>query len=100
MRTDLPVLVRMWVHDGDNFRLHLHLIPAAGPEVTAQRCFCDALRANPAPVTAYAERRRAVLADRPVGATGDNRGKAAFIRPVMRGNADADREEEPRCRGE
>ena len=51
-----PVFVGTLAHDGERFRLHLHLIPAGDPEVAAQRRFRDALGADPALVAAYAER--------------------------------------------
>lgn len=77
-----PVYVGTLTH-GDPFRLHLHLIPVADPEVAAQRRFRDALRANPALVAAYAEQKRAVLAAGAADAGDYNNGKAAFIRSVV-----------------
>lgn len=85
-----PVFVGTLTHDGVPFRLHLHLIPAADPEVTAQRRFRDALRADPALVAAYAERKRAVLAAGVTDGTDYNRGKAAFIRSVIEHEATAE----------
>lgn len=86
-----PVFVGTLAHDGVPFRLHLHLIPAADPEVAAQRRFRDALRADPTLVAAYAARKRAVLAgpERARDATDGtdyNRGKDAFIRAVIEGD--------------
>lgn len=86
-----PVFVGTLGHDGVRFRIHLHLIPAEDPEAAAQRRFRDALRADPALVTAYAARKRAVLAgpERARDATDYNRGKDAFIRAVIDGDPTA-----------
>jgi len=82
-----PVFVGTLMHDGDSFRLHLHVIPAGDSEVTDQRRFRDALRADPALVMEYAERNRAVLAAGVVDGTDYNRGKEAFIRSVLTGES-------------
>ncbi len=78
-----PVYVGTLEHDGEPFRLHLHAIPAHGPEVAAQRRFRDALRADPALVAAYAERKRVVLAAGVTDGHDYNLGKNAFIRSVI-----------------
>ncbi len=78
-----PVYVGTLDHDGEPFRLHLHVVPKADPEVAAQRRFRDALRADPTLVAAYAERKRAVLASGVDDGTDYNRGKEAFVRAVI-----------------
>ena len=85
-----PVFVGTLEHDGEPFRLHLHVVPAGDPEVAAQRRFREALRADPALVAAYAERKRAALAAGVTDGTVYNRGKAAFIRSVVGDEAVAD----------
>lgn len=79
-----PVFVGTLVHDGDAFRLHLHIIPVGDPEAAAQRRFRD----DPALVMEYAERKRAILAAGAVDRTDYNRGKEASIRSVMTGDMD------------
>ncbi|MDP9368138.1 MAG: GrpB family protein [Chloroflexota bacterium] len=80
-----PVYVGTLEHEGEPFRLHLHAIPADDPEVEAQRRFRDALRADPALVAAYAERKRGVLAAGVTDGHDYNLGKEAFIRSVTGG---------------
>ena len=80
---DRPVYVGTWEHEGEPFRIHLHAIPADDPEVEAQRRFRDALRADPALVAAYAERKWAVLAAGVTDGHDYNLGKEAFIRSVI-----------------
>jgi len=84
-----PVYVGTLEHDGEPFRIHLHAIPADDPEVEAQRRFRDALRADPALVAAYAERKRVVLTGGVTDGHDYNLGKEAFIRSVI-GGATAD----------
>ena len=88
-----PVYVGTLAHDGEPFRLHLHLIPAGDPEVATQRRFRDALRADPALVVAYAARKQAVLAAGASDGSDYNRGKEAFIRSVIGGEAAVDADE-------
>ncbi len=80
-----PVRIGTIVHDGDTFRLHVHIIAADSPEVAEQRRFRDRLRADPALVAAYVARKRAVLAEGVVDGGGYNRGKESFIQGVLGG---------------
>lgn len=48
-----PVRIGSIRHEGEPFRLHVHVIAADAEEVTAQRRFRDALRADPALVGEY-----------------------------------------------
>ncbi len=92
-----PVRIGTIEHDGDTFRLHVHIIAADSPEVAEQRRFRDRLRADPALVTAYVARKRAVLAEGVVDGGGYNRGKESFILGVlgspMPGSAKSERRE-------
>ena len=81
-----PVRIGMIEHDGDRFRLHVHIIAADAPEVAAQRRFRDRLRADPALVAAYVARKRAVLTAGVADSAGYNGGKAAFIQRVIDGD--------------
>lgn len=81
-----PVRIGTIDHDGETFRLHVHVIAAADPEVATQRSFRDALRADPALVAEYTSRKRAVLANGVTDGNEYNLGKDAFIKRVI-GNA-------------
>ncbi len=81
-----PVRIGMIEHDGERFRLHVHIIAANAPEVAIQRRFRDRLRADPALVAAYVARKRAVLAAGLADSAGYNEGKAVFIQRVIGGD--------------
>jgi GrpB-like predicted nucleotidyltransferase (UPF0157 family) len=54
-------------HDGaTDYRVHVHVVPAASPEVAAMRGFRDALRADPLLRRRYAGLKRAIVAGGPV----------------------------------
>jgi len=55
---DRPMRLGTLEHDGATFLLHLHVVPAASPEVAALRRFRDHLRADPQLVAAYVARKR------------------------------------------
>jgi GrpB-like predicted nucleotidyltransferase (UPF0157 family) len=46
---------------GEAFLVHVHVVPAASPEVAELRDFRDRLRADPALLDAYVEAKRAIL---------------------------------------
>ena len=48
------------------YRVHVHVVPASSPEVTAMRGFRDALRADPILRRRYAALKRAIVAGGPV----------------------------------
>ena len=85
-----PVRIGTIAHDGEAFRLHVHVIAADSPEVATQRRFRDALRADPALVEAYAARKRVVLAAGATDGNDYNLGKDAFIKGVLGAAATAE----------
>jgi GrpB-like predicted nucleotidyltransferase (UPF0157 family) len=59
---DRPMRVGSMVHQGGTFLLHIHLIPAASPEVDQIRFFRTCLRADPELLGAYVARKREIVA--------------------------------------
>jgi GrpB-like predicted nucleotidyltransferase (UPF0157 family) len=78
------VLVGMIEHDGEAFRLHVHVISADAAEVADQRHFRDSLRAHPDLVAEYGAVKRRALAAGVVDSYAYNDLKDAFIKMVMR----------------
>ena len=78
-----PVRIGTINHDGETFRLHIHVIAADFPEVAEQRTFRDTLRADPALVAEYVARKRAVLAGGVTDGNDYNLGKDDFIKRVL-----------------
>ena len=82
---DRPVRIGTIDHDGETFRLHVHVIAADAPEVVHQRAFRDTLRADPTFVAEYVARKRAVLAGGVSDSNDYNLGKDDFIKGVIHG---------------
>jgi GrpB-like predicted nucleotidyltransferase (UPF0157 family) len=61
-----PMLWGTLRHRPTDYRVHLHLVPASSPEVTALRGFRDALRADPILRRRYAALKRTIVAAGPV----------------------------------
>jgi GrpB-like predicted nucleotidyltransferase (UPF0157 family) len=61
-----PMLWGAFRHGPTEYRVHLHVVPAGSPEVTAMRGFRDALRADPLLRRRYAALKRAIVAGGPV----------------------------------
>jgi GrpB-like predicted nucleotidyltransferase (UPF0157 family) len=57
-----PMRVGVLEHQGNPFRVHVHVIAASSPEVAALRTFRERLRADPQIRTAYVARKRTILA--------------------------------------
>jgi GrpB-like predicted nucleotidyltransferase (UPF0157 family) len=78
-----PMRGGSWVHDGETFLLHVHLIPADSPEVDQMRFFRACLRADPELLKAYVARKREIIA----GGVSDSleycRIKGEFIKEVL-----------------
>src|SRR4029453_10294702 len=56
-----PMLWGAFHHGPTVYRVHVHVVPAASPEVTAMRGFRDALRADPLLRRRYAALKRAIV---------------------------------------
>jgi GrpB-like predicted nucleotidyltransferase (UPF0157 family) len=61
-----PMLWGAFRHGPTDHRVHVHVVPASSPEVTALRGFRDALRADPLLRRRYAALKRAIVAGGPV----------------------------------
>jgi GrpB-like predicted nucleotidyltransferase (UPF0157 family) len=61
-----PMLWGGFRHGSTDYRVHVHVVPASSPEVTAMRGFRDALRADPLLRRRYAALKRAIVAGGPV----------------------------------
>ncbi|MGH2530843.1 MAG: GrpB family protein [Thermomicrobiales bacterium] len=83
-----PVRIGTIEHDGETFRLHVHVIAADAPEAADQIGFRDRLRADPALVAEYVARKRAVLTGGVRDANEYNQGKEVFIQRVLGDSAD------------
>ena len=78
-----PVRIGSVAHDGDPFRVHVHVIARDDPEVARQRHFRDTLRSDPALVAAYvADKRRIAAAGGIAGGPQYAEAKGAFIASV------------------
>ncbi|MGH2557940.1 MAG: GrpB family protein [Thermomicrobiales bacterium] len=78
-----PVRLGTIAHNGETFRLHVHVIVAGSPEAAEQLHFRDRLRADAALVTEYVARKRAVLVGGIHDANEYNQGKEAFIQGIL-----------------
>ena len=61
-----PMLWGAFRHGPTDYRVHVHVVPASSPEVTAMRGFRDALRADPLLRRRYAALKWAIVAGGPV----------------------------------
>jgi GrpB-like predicted nucleotidyltransferase (UPF0157 family) len=61
-----PMLWGTFRHRQTDYRVHVHVVPASSPEVTAMRGFRDALRADPRLRRRYAALKQAIVAGGPV----------------------------------
>jgi GrpB-like predicted nucleotidyltransferase (UPF0157 family) len=78
-----PVRIGTIDHDGETFRLHVHVIAEDAEEVATQRAFRDTLCANPALVEEYVANKRSVLAAGVTDSNDYNLGKDVFIKRVL-----------------
>ena len=72
-----------WVHDGETFLLHVHVIPAASPEVEEMRLFRACLRADPELLEVYVAKKREIIASGATDSLDYCRLKGAFIKDVL-----------------
>ena len=61
-----PMLWGTFRHRRTDYRIHVHVVPASSPEVTAMRGFRDALRADPRLRRRYGALKQAIVAGGPV----------------------------------
>ncbi len=82
-----PLRVGAVEHDGDTFRLHVHVVASDDPEAAELIAFRDRLRADPALVADYVARKRQVIDDGPLDNIAYNRGKEHLIRRIIDGES-------------
>ncbi len=80
---DRPMRVGAWVHEGQTFLVHLHVIPAGSPEVDEMRFFRACLKADPELVRAYVARKREIIAEGVTDCLEYCRRKSEFIRAML-----------------
>ena len=70
-------------YQGHTYRLHVHVIAAHSPEVTALRRFRDRLRANRRAVESYVAQKRAILAAGVTDCRAYTSMKSSFIQQAL-----------------
>jgi GrpB-like predicted nucleotidyltransferase (UPF0157 family) len=74
-----PMLQGVIRHGDTSFRVHVHVVPASSPEVTALRGFRDALLADPGLRAEYEQLKRSIVADGTVDSVAFSKAKHAWI---------------------
>ena len=78
-----PMRVGSFVHHGETFLVHVHVIPASSPEVDEMRFFRACLRADPELLHAYVARKREILAGGVTDSLEYCRLKGQFIKETL-----------------
>jgi GrpB-like predicted nucleotidyltransferase (UPF0157 family) len=78
-----PMRAGSFVHDGQTFLIHVHVIPASSSEVDEMRFFRACLRADPDLVKAYVARKREIVAGGVTDSLEYCRMKGEFIKQVL-----------------
>jgi len=74
-----PMLQGIIRHGDTSFRVHVHVVPADSPEVTALRGFRDALLADPGLRREYEQLKRSIVESGTVDSVAFSRAKHAWI---------------------
>ena len=80
---DRPMRVGSLRHDGDVFRLHVHVVPADSGEPEEFRAFRDRLRSDPALLRAYVERKRRIIEQGTTDSTDYAVVKGGFVQEAL-----------------
>jgi GrpB-like predicted nucleotidyltransferase (UPF0157 family) len=78
-----PMLWGAFRHGSTDYRVHVHVVPASSPEVTAMRGFRDALRSDPILRCRYAALKRAIVAGGPVDPVAFSKAKHDWIAAAL-----------------
>jgi GrpB-like predicted nucleotidyltransferase (UPF0157 family) len=78
-----PMLWGAFRHGPTDYRVHLHVVAASSPEVTAMRGFRDALRSDPILRRRYAALKRAIVAGGPVDPVAFSKAKHDWIAAAL-----------------
>jgi GrpB-like predicted nucleotidyltransferase (UPF0157 family) len=74
-----PMLQGIIRHGDTSFRVHVHVVPASSPEVTALRGFRDALLTDPSLREEYEQLKRAIVESGTVDSVAFSKAKHAWI---------------------
>ena len=74
-----PMLQGVIRHGDTSFRVHVHVVPASSPEVTALRGFRDALLADPGLRAEYEELKRSIVGAGTVDSVAFSKAKHSWI---------------------
>ena len=78
-----PMLWGTFRHGATEYPVHVHVVPAGSPEVTAMRGFRDALRADPRLRRRYAVLKRAIVAGGPADPVAFTKAKHHWIAATL-----------------
>jgi GrpB-like predicted nucleotidyltransferase (UPF0157 family) len=78
-----PMLWGAFRHGPTDYRVHVHVVPTASPEVTAMCGFRDALRSDPILRRRYAALKRAIVAGGPVDPVAFSNAKHDWIAATL-----------------
>jgi GrpB-like predicted nucleotidyltransferase (UPF0157 family)/polyisoprenoid-binding protein YceI len=78
-----PMLWGTFRHGASEYRVHVHVVPAASPEVAALRGFRDALRGDPVLRRRYAALKRAIVAGGPADPVAFTKAKHDWIAATL-----------------
>jgi GrpB-like predicted nucleotidyltransferase (UPF0157 family) len=78
-----PMLWGAFRHGPTDYRVHVHVVPASSPEVTAMRGFRDALRSDPILRRRYAALKRTIVAGGPVDPVAFSKAKHDWIAAAL-----------------
>jgi len=78
-----PTYQGVWIHNGDAFLLHVHVLPAGTDEVDSMRFFRSCLRADAELALAYVQQKRAIISSGVTDAAEYRRQKADFLKLVL-----------------
>ncbi len=78
-----PLRAGSFVHGGETFFVHVHVLPASSPEVDEMRFFRTCLRADPELLRAYVARKREIIAGGTTDSLEHCRIKGEFIKEIL-----------------
>jgi GrpB-like predicted nucleotidyltransferase (UPF0157 family) len=87
---DRPMRVGSIEHDGDTFRLHVHVVPADSGEPGELRAFRDRLRSDPEMREAYVQRKRDIIEGGTTDAIDYSIVKGSFVQEALAKRRSAD----------
>jgi GrpB-like predicted nucleotidyltransferase (UPF0157 family) len=80
---DRPMRVGSLEHDGDTFRLHVHVVPASSAEPGEFRAFRDRLRSDPGLLRRYVDRKRRIIEGGTTDSVEYAQTKGDFVRQTL-----------------